>query len=269
MKAIVRARPSLPRALAWAAITAGVVARVFSLVVRPLWADEIFTLTVARKSVRRFSRPFASTRGLLFTISSRTSSSRRSRPRASRTFSCAYCLSSRPSSTCRSSSSWRGGSGERRWASRPRRSIPSFRSRSRTRPRGVRMRSRRFSVSSPSSGRSRSGKGRAPSPPWAWRSRRAERSSPTTSRSFRSRPSRFSPWTRDPPRAAPSSSPGSPPPRSRQRGCPSPSRSLALPWPGRGRRGSRARSGIFRRTSPSALRPAGRPWGPSPWRERS
>ncbi len=36
--------------LAWAAITVGVVARVFSLVVRPLWADEIFTLTVARKS---------------------------------------------------------------------------------------------------------------------------------------------------------------------------------------------------------------------------
>jgi uncharacterized membrane protein len=36
--------------LAWAAITVGVVARAFSLVVRPLWADEIFTLTVARKS---------------------------------------------------------------------------------------------------------------------------------------------------------------------------------------------------------------------------
>jgi uncharacterized membrane protein len=51
MKAIVRARPPLTRALAWAAITVGVVARVFSLVVRPLWADEIFTLTVARKSV--------------------------------------------------------------------------------------------------------------------------------------------------------------------------------------------------------------------------
>ena len=50
MKAIVRARPSLTRALAWAAIVVGVVARVFSLVVRPLWADEIFTLTVARKS---------------------------------------------------------------------------------------------------------------------------------------------------------------------------------------------------------------------------
>ena len=49
-KAIVRARPALTRALAWAAIAVGVVARVFSLVVRPLWADEIFTLTVARKS---------------------------------------------------------------------------------------------------------------------------------------------------------------------------------------------------------------------------
>jgi len=50
MKAIVRARPSLTRALAWTAIAVGVAARVFSLVVRPLWADEIFTLTVARKS---------------------------------------------------------------------------------------------------------------------------------------------------------------------------------------------------------------------------
>ncbi len=50
MKASVRARPTLTRTLAWAAITVGVVARVFSLVVRPLWADEIFTLTVARKS---------------------------------------------------------------------------------------------------------------------------------------------------------------------------------------------------------------------------
>ena len=50
MKAIVRARPSLTRALAWTAIAVGVAARVYSLVVRPLWADEIFTLTVARKS---------------------------------------------------------------------------------------------------------------------------------------------------------------------------------------------------------------------------
>ena len=50
MKAIVRARPPLTRALAWAAMAVGVIARVFSLVVRPLWADEIFTLTVARKS---------------------------------------------------------------------------------------------------------------------------------------------------------------------------------------------------------------------------
>ena len=50
-KATVRARPPLTPALAWAAIAVGVFARVFSLVVRPLWADEIFTLTVARKSV--------------------------------------------------------------------------------------------------------------------------------------------------------------------------------------------------------------------------
>jgi len=50
MKAIVRARPPFTRALAWAAVAVGVMARVFSLVVRPLWADEIFTLTVARKS---------------------------------------------------------------------------------------------------------------------------------------------------------------------------------------------------------------------------
>jgi uncharacterized membrane protein len=49
-KEIVRERPSFTRALAWAAIAAGLIARVFSLVVRPLWADEIFTLTVARKS---------------------------------------------------------------------------------------------------------------------------------------------------------------------------------------------------------------------------
>jgi uncharacterized membrane protein len=49
-KAIVRARPLLTHALAWAAIVVGVVARVFTLAVRPLWADEIFTLTVARKS---------------------------------------------------------------------------------------------------------------------------------------------------------------------------------------------------------------------------
>src|ERR1700693_2272029 len=50
MKAIGEARLPLTRALAWAAMGVGVVARVFSLVVRPLWADEIFTLTVARKS---------------------------------------------------------------------------------------------------------------------------------------------------------------------------------------------------------------------------
>jgi len=51
MKAIVRARPPLAHALAWAAIAVGVVARILSLAVRPLWADEIFTITVARKSV--------------------------------------------------------------------------------------------------------------------------------------------------------------------------------------------------------------------------
>ena len=50
MKAIVRAHPPLARSLAWAAMAVGVVARVFSLVIRPLWADEIFTLTLARKS---------------------------------------------------------------------------------------------------------------------------------------------------------------------------------------------------------------------------
>jgi len=51
MKATVRARPSLTRTLSWAAIAVGVIARVYSLVVRPLWADEIFTLQVARRSV--------------------------------------------------------------------------------------------------------------------------------------------------------------------------------------------------------------------------
>jgi len=51
MNATVRARPPLARSLAWAAIAVGVVARVLVLVVRPLWADEIFTLTVARRSV--------------------------------------------------------------------------------------------------------------------------------------------------------------------------------------------------------------------------
>jgi hypothetical protein len=50
MKAIARPRPTLTRSLAWAAIGIGMVARVFSVVVRPLWADEIFTLTVARKN---------------------------------------------------------------------------------------------------------------------------------------------------------------------------------------------------------------------------
>lgn len=39
------------RGLAWTAIAAGIAARVFTLVVRPLWADEIFTLTLARKSI--------------------------------------------------------------------------------------------------------------------------------------------------------------------------------------------------------------------------
>src|ERR1700693_5664619 len=50
MKAIGEARLPLTRALAWAAMGVGVVARLFTLTVRPLWADEIFTLTVARKS---------------------------------------------------------------------------------------------------------------------------------------------------------------------------------------------------------------------------
>jgi hypothetical protein len=41
----------LARALAWAALAAGVAARLFAALARPLWADEIFTLTLARKSV--------------------------------------------------------------------------------------------------------------------------------------------------------------------------------------------------------------------------
>ncbi len=43
--------PLPARALAWTAIAAGVAARVFTLAVRPLWADEIFTLTLAKKSI--------------------------------------------------------------------------------------------------------------------------------------------------------------------------------------------------------------------------
>ncbi|MEO8586524.1 MAG: glycosyltransferase family 39 protein [Acidobacteriota bacterium] len=45
------AGPLPARALAWTAIAVGVAARIFTLVVRPLWADEIFTLTLARKSL--------------------------------------------------------------------------------------------------------------------------------------------------------------------------------------------------------------------------
>lgn len=44
-------RSSATRVLLWAAILLGTAARVFTLVVRPLWADEIFTLTLARKSL--------------------------------------------------------------------------------------------------------------------------------------------------------------------------------------------------------------------------
>lgn len=46
-----RARPSAAGALAWTAIAFGVASRLFTLVERPLWADEIFTLTLARKSL--------------------------------------------------------------------------------------------------------------------------------------------------------------------------------------------------------------------------
>ncbi|MCM3878445.1 MAG: glycosyltransferase family 39 protein, partial [Thermoanaerobaculia bacterium] len=45
------AGPLSARALAWTAIAAGIAARIFTLAVRPLWADEIFTLTLARKSI--------------------------------------------------------------------------------------------------------------------------------------------------------------------------------------------------------------------------
>ncbi len=46
-----RSRPARLRALAWGAIVLGIVARVSALVLRPLWADEIFTLALARRSV--------------------------------------------------------------------------------------------------------------------------------------------------------------------------------------------------------------------------
>jgi len=49
--AVFGAVPLPARALAWTAIAAGVAARVFTLAVRPLWADEIFTLTLAKKSI--------------------------------------------------------------------------------------------------------------------------------------------------------------------------------------------------------------------------
>ena len=47
----VRSRPAQVRALAWGAIGLGTAARVGALVLRPLWADEIFTLSLARRSV--------------------------------------------------------------------------------------------------------------------------------------------------------------------------------------------------------------------------
>jgi uncharacterized membrane protein len=46
-----RSRPARVRALAWGAIVLGIAARVGALVLRPLWADEIFTLTLARRGV--------------------------------------------------------------------------------------------------------------------------------------------------------------------------------------------------------------------------
>jgi len=45
------AGPLPARALAWTALAVGIAARIFTLAVRPLWADEIFTLTLARKSI--------------------------------------------------------------------------------------------------------------------------------------------------------------------------------------------------------------------------
>lgn len=45
------AAPFPAHALAWTAVAAGIAARVFTLAVRPLWADEIFTLRLARKSI--------------------------------------------------------------------------------------------------------------------------------------------------------------------------------------------------------------------------
>jgi hypothetical protein len=44
-------RSSAARVLLWAAVLLGTAARVAVLVIRPLWADEIFTLTLAKKSV--------------------------------------------------------------------------------------------------------------------------------------------------------------------------------------------------------------------------
>jgi uncharacterized membrane protein len=49
--ALAGAGPPSARALAWTALAAGIVARVYTLAVRPLWADEIFTLSLARKTV--------------------------------------------------------------------------------------------------------------------------------------------------------------------------------------------------------------------------
>jgi uncharacterized membrane protein len=45
-----RSRPARVRALAWSAIVLGTAARAGALVLRPLWADEIFTLTLARRN---------------------------------------------------------------------------------------------------------------------------------------------------------------------------------------------------------------------------
>jgi hypothetical protein len=50
-KRLATAPPPLASALAWTAIAVGLSVRVFTLVARPLWADEIFTLALARKSI--------------------------------------------------------------------------------------------------------------------------------------------------------------------------------------------------------------------------
>ena len=80
MKAIVRARPSLTRALAWAAIAVGVGRpRLLARRPAPLGRRDLHADGRPEERSRRFSRPCASIRALRSTTSARTSSSRRSR----------------------------------------------------------------------------------------------------------------------------------------------------------------------------------------------